>query len=131
MPRKPRFKLAGMPVHVVQRGNNRQAVFYDEQDHRAYLRWLEEGAERYGCAVHAYVLMTNHWNALGQPDPVIVSHGRYRALGQSELQRQEVYRGLFTVYVNGGQLTQIREAWQTGTPLGNDRFREQVGDGEA
>ncbi|MGH8587199.1 MAG: hypothetical protein ACREWE_13820, partial [Gammaproteobacteria bacterium] len=49
-----RFKLAGMPVHVVQRGNNRQLVFYDEQDHRAY-RWLEEGAERYGCAVHAYV----------------------------------------------------------------------------
>ncbi len=48
MPRKPRFKLAGMPVHVVQRGNNRQAVFYDEQDHRAYLRWLEEGAGRYG-----------------------------------------------------------------------------------
>ncbi len=31
MPRKPRFKLAGMPVHVVQRGNNRQAVFYDDR----------------------------------------------------------------------------------------------------
>ncbi|MGH8566715.1 MAG: hypothetical protein ACREXU_01540, partial [Gammaproteobacteria bacterium] len=38
----------------------------------------------------------------------------------------EVYRGLFTVHVNGGQLTRIREAWQTGTPLGNDRFKEQV-----
>ncbi|MGH7346647.1 MAG: transposase, partial [Candidatus Rokuibacteriota bacterium] len=68
MPRKPRFKLAGMPVHVVQRGNNRQAVFYDEQDHRAYLRWLEEGAERYGCAVHAYVLMTNHVHLLLTPE---------------------------------------------------------------
>ncbi|MDQ3580408.1 MAG: transposase, partial [Pseudomonadota bacterium] len=63
---------------------------------------------------------------LGQPDPVIVSHRRYLALGQSELQRQEVYGGLFTVHVNGGQLTRIREAWQTGTPLGNDRFKEQV-----
>ncbi len=31
MPRKHRFNMAGMPVHVVQRGNNRQAVFYDER----------------------------------------------------------------------------------------------------
>jgi len=45
MPRKPRFNMAGMPVHVVQRGNNRQAVFYDEQDHRTYLRWLKEGEQ--------------------------------------------------------------------------------------
>lgn len=68
MPRKPRFKLAGMPVHVVQRGNNRQEVFYDEQDHRAYLRWLKEGAQRYGCAIHAYVLMTNHVHLLMTPE---------------------------------------------------------------
>jgi len=34
----------------VQRGNNRQAVFYDEQ---AYLGWLNEGAQRYGGAIHA------------------------------------------------------------------------------
>ena len=58
MPRKPRFNMAGMPVHVVQRGNNRQPVFYDDEDHRAYLRWLKEGAQRYGCGIHAYVLMT-------------------------------------------------------------------------
>ena len=67
MPRKPRFHLPGVPVHVVQRGNNRQAVFYDEQDYRAYLKWLEEGAERYGCAIHAYVLMTNHVHLLVSP----------------------------------------------------------------
>ena len=42
MPRKPRFFLPGVPAHVVQRGNNRQAVFYDEADYRAYLGWLEE-----------------------------------------------------------------------------------------
>ncbi len=53
MPRKPRFYVADIPVHVVQRGNNRQAVFYDEADYQAYLRWLGQGAERYGNALHA------------------------------------------------------------------------------
>ena len=60
MPRKPRFYLPGVPAHIVQRGNCRQAVFYDKNDYRAYLRWLAEGAEKHGCRVHAYVLMTNH-----------------------------------------------------------------------
>lgn len=40
MPRKRRFFLAGVPVHVVQRGNNRQAVFFDDSDYRMYLDWL-------------------------------------------------------------------------------------------
>ncbi len=64
---------------------------------------------------------------LGQPDPVVVSHGRYRALGQSELQRQAAYRGLFTVHVNGGQLGQIREAWQDRYPLGQRSFQRAGG----
>ena len=67
MPRKPRFFLPGVPAHVVQRGNNRQAVFYDEADYRAYVGWLEEGRTRYGCAIHAYVLMTNHVHLLATP----------------------------------------------------------------
>jgi len=44
----------------VQRGNNRQPVFFDEQDYLNYLAWLRDGATKYGCRVHAYVLMTNH-----------------------------------------------------------------------
>jgi len=42
------------------------------------------------------------------------------------VERQEVYRGLFTVHIDGGQLAQIREAWQTGAPFGDDHFKEQV-----
>ena len=57
-----------MPAHVVQRGNNRQAVFYEEQDYAAYLNWLWEGATRYSCAIHAYVLMTNHVHVLLTPE---------------------------------------------------------------
>ena len=67
MPRKPRFYLPGVPVHVVQRGNNRNPIFFDDGDYPAYLQWLEEAAERYGCFIHAYVLMTNHVHLLVTP----------------------------------------------------------------
>ena len=42
MPRKPRFFLADVPVHIVQRGNNRQPIFFDAIDYRKYLLWLTE-----------------------------------------------------------------------------------------
>lgn len=64
MPRKPRFYVPGMPVHVVQRGNNRQAIFFEDGDYSAYLSWLKEGAERYLYSIHAWVLMTNRVHLL-------------------------------------------------------------------
>ncbi len=64
MPRKPRFFLPGVPVHIVQRGHSRQEVFYEDNDYLAYLRWLKEGAERYKVDIHAYALMTNHIHIL-------------------------------------------------------------------
>jgi putative transposase len=67
MPRKPRFLLPGVPVHLVQRGNNRQAVFFADEDRRAYLGWLAEASDRWGCAIHAYVLMSNHVHLLATP----------------------------------------------------------------
>ncbi|ESQ12676.1 MAG: transposase [Thiohalocapsa sp. PB-PSB1] len=67
MPRKPRFFVPGVPVHVVQRGNNRQAVFFDEHDYRVYLIWLSEAVAAHGCAIHADVLMTNHVHLLMTP----------------------------------------------------------------
>jgi hypothetical protein len=67
MPRKPRFYLPRVPVHAVQRGNCRQAVFFCDEDYTAYLNWLQEGAERHGCAIHAWVLMTNHVHLLVTP----------------------------------------------------------------
>ncbi len=67
MPRKPRLYLPGISCHVIQRGNNRDVCFAAEEDYQAYLEWLRDGAERYGCAVHAYVLMTNHVHLLVTP----------------------------------------------------------------
>lgn len=209
MPRKPRFYLPDVPAHVIQRGNSRQAVFFCDDDYRAYLAWLREGAARHGCAIHAYVLMTNHvhllvtpetrdaisrtiqyvgrhyvtyvnsqygrsgtlwegrhkgsiisseayllacsryielnpvragmvtapedyrWssyraNAGGESCPLLRYHAIYMALGDSPESRQRAYRELFRAALGPGQLDAIRSAVQTGTPLGNDRFREQI-----
>lgn len=68
MPRKPRMYLAGVPCHVIQRGNNRDACFYAEQYYQFYLECLQDACRRYHVAVHAYVLMTNHVHLLMMPD---------------------------------------------------------------
>ncbi len=45
MPRRPRITLAGVLLHLVQRGNNRQACFFSEENYRSYPGWLEEYAQ--------------------------------------------------------------------------------------
>ncbi len=67
MPRKPRMYMAGIPCHVIQRGNNRNACFYREDDYLFYLDCLSDACQRYGVACHAYVLMTNHSHLLLSP----------------------------------------------------------------
>ena len=59
MPRLPRIVIPGHPHHVTQRRNNPQAVFFVEDDRRAYLGLLKKQAQRFGLGVHAYCLMTN------------------------------------------------------------------------
>ena len=67
MPRLPRYVLPGVPQHIIQRGNNRQAIFAADGDYLAYLEWLKQAAEQYGLHIHAYVLMTNHVHLLATP----------------------------------------------------------------
>lgn len=67
MPRRPRFCPAGLPVHVVQRGNNRQVCFAKEGDLAAYANWLAESADKFNVDVHGWVLMTNHVHLLVTP----------------------------------------------------------------
>ena len=60
--------LPGVAHHITQRGNNRQDVFFVEDDRRVYLSYLKESAERYGLAVSAYCLMTNHIHLVATPE---------------------------------------------------------------
>jgi len=67
MPRKPRYCPAGMPVHIMQRGNNRQACFAKDSDLAAYANWLAEYAFKFQVRIHAWVMMTNHVHLLMTP----------------------------------------------------------------
>ena len=63
----PRLHYPGCAQHVIQRGNNREACFYDEEDYKAYLSFLKNAAIKYQIAIHAFVLMTNHIHLLVTP----------------------------------------------------------------
>lgn len=67
MPRRARLRLAGLPLHIIQRGNNRSACFFADEDYLLYLHHLDELSRKFRCAVHAYVLMTNHVHLLLTP----------------------------------------------------------------
>ena len=60
MARLPRISPAGVPVHLIQRGNNRQTYFSTWEDYSAYVGWLKEYSKKYAVDSHAWVLMTNH-----------------------------------------------------------------------
>ncbi len=67
MARLPRYTLPGQPQHVIQRGNNRDPIFVADDDYRFFRACLIDGAKRYPCDIHAYVLMTNHVHLLVTP----------------------------------------------------------------
>jgi putative transposase len=56
--------LPGVPVHVIHRGNNRQACFYEENDRSFYLFHLRRLLRKTACSLHAFCLMTNHVHLL-------------------------------------------------------------------
>ena len=82
MPRRPRVHLDGIPLHIVQRGHNREPCFFGEEDYLSYLHWLKEALAENHCSLHAYVLMTNHVHLLLTPKKaeavpkLIISLGR-------------------------------------------------------
>ena len=67
MPRRARLSLPSIPWHIIDCGNNRAVCFHAEADYPFYLQYLQEFALKFGCAIHAYVLMTNHIHLLLTP----------------------------------------------------------------
>jgi putative transposase len=68
MPRRTRMYLPKFPYHIVQRGNNREVCFVEPENYQFYLDLWRECSRRYGVAVHAYCLMTNHIHFLVTPE---------------------------------------------------------------
>jgi putative transposase len=83
MPRRLRVVLTGVPHHITQRGNNRQAVFFSDEDHRTYLRLLRDRSARYGLRILGYCLMPNHVHVIAVP---VRPESLARALGQTHAQ---------------------------------------------
>ena len=112
MARLGRYFLPDQPLHVIQRGNNREATFFGEEDYARYRDWLGAAAVEYGCAVHGYVLMTNHVHLLVTPHAADSLPRTMQSLGRR-----------YVRYVN----TSYR---RTGT-LWEGRYRAAPIDGEA
>lgn len=111
MPRHARLRFPGLPLHIVQRGNNRNACFFTDNDRLVYLGLLQELLDPCGCALHAYVLMTNHVHLLLTPTQADSASLLMKRLGQEYVQ-----------YVN-------RSQGRTGS-LWEGRFRSSVVDAE-
>ena len=104
MPRTARVVIPDFVCHVTQRGNNRQDVFFVDEDRRAYLRVLGEQAQRYGLTVLAQVdavLDMDWWRKDADP---------------------EDWRKTLTAKDEAEPARLLRTRTQTGRPLGSDRF---------
>jgi putative transposase len=112
MARTSRIVVPSVPHHVVQRGNDRQLVFRDEEDYQRFYGWLREASRQFKVAIHAYVFMGNHFHLLATPTDV------------SGLARMMQWIGRFYVpYFN-------RKYDRTGT-LWQGRFRTALIESEA
>lgn len=68
MARLPRLTVAAYPHHIIQRGNNRQPIVVDDEDREALLGLVTELARKHRVALHAWVLMDNHFHLLATPE---------------------------------------------------------------
>ena len=73
-------------MHIIQRGNNRNACFFRDGDYLYYLVQLRNLAKAIGCSVHAYCLMTNHVHLLLTPHSAQASTMLMKHLGQRHAQ---------------------------------------------
>jgi len=107
MPRPLRTVSPGVPLHIVQRGNNRTACFFESGDFDQYLHYLLKASLAERCRVHAYCLMSNHVHLLVTPESEAACARFMKAVNQR-----------YTQYVN-------RVYGRTGTPW-EGRYRSSV-----
>ena len=82
MARVQRLFMPGMPLHVVQRGADRQICFFEPADFLWYLQQLQRHCLAHKVQLHAYVLMTNHVHLLLSAAKVEAVSQLMKSLGQ-------------------------------------------------
>lgn len=60
MPRMARKVSSTRVYHIILRGNDRQDIFFDEQDYKKFIKEIKNAEEKYKYELYAYCLMTNH-----------------------------------------------------------------------
>lgn len=103
MSRIARVVVPGCPHHIVQRGNRRQAVFFNDQDKETYIELISDHAGKAGIDVVAYCLMDNHVHFIAVPHDVVslakaigVAHKKYtRMIHFREDWRGYLWQGRF------------------------------------
>jgi putative transposase len=98
--------IPGVPHHVTQRGNRRQATFFSDEDYEAYLDLMADWCGREGVAVWAYCLMPNHVHLMAVPSSEAAlrrgigeAHRRYsRRINFREGWRGHLWQGRFASF---------------------------------
>jgi putative transposase len=80
MSRLARMVVPGLPHHVTQRGNRREAIFFEDGDQRLYCDTIAEQSRKFSVKVWAYCLMPNHVHLILTPQG---ADGMSRALGEA------------------------------------------------
>ena len=96
MPRFARIVYPGVPHHITQRGNRRQAVFFSDDDKTLYLRLLSKWADKTGLVLWAYCLMDNHVHHVAVPkreDSLAVTFGETHKAYTRIINEREGWRG--------------------------------------
>ena len=65
-------------------------------------------------------------HAYGEKNPLVTQHEKYLSLGNNKKRRLEGYRGLFQEIMSEGMINEIMASVQTGTPLGNEKFKSEI-----
>jgi putative transposase len=109
-------------------GRYKASLIHDEEYLLACMRYIELNpvrADMVRSPAH-YRWSSYRHNGQGKEDALITPHALYLALGKTLPTRLAAYKALFKAHLDSGVLDDIRSAWQTGTPLGNDFFRQKV-----
>ncbi|UCB56487.1 MAG: transposase [Candidatus Omnitrophota bacterium] len=107
MARIARVVVPEFPHHIIQRGNRRQKVFFNEDDYSQYLRLLNTYSHQFKVDILAYCLMPNHIHLIATPhedrslaQAIGETHRNYtRFINFRENWRGYLWQGRFSSYV--------------------------------
>lgn len=106
MARIARVVIPKIPHHIIQRGNRRQNVFFNDDDRKLYIKLLKEHCGKFGVKIWAYCLMSNHIHLVAVPDQenslargIGEAHRKYtKAINSRNGWRGYLWQGRFSSY---------------------------------